>query len=327
MKSLYKIYHPEIFQGSLKDKNYFEGWYFKHVSSDAGNAFAIIAGISLSEDPHSFIQYIDGNTGKTSYFRYGTGDFTADRKVFEVQIGRSNFTRDAIVLDLENNELRITGEIRTVNVSPLPNKILNPGIMGWYSFVPTMECNHGVVSTGHSLEGRVSVNGQVSDYQDGKGYIEKDWGISFPESWMWLQCNNFGNDDVSVMISIAKIPWRGSFFLGFISFINIKGQTEVLATYNRAKIKKLSRLDSKRTEVIIRKDSLTLLAVITKEGAGTLKAPIKGLMSNVIKESLNSGVFFELKKGNTVLYSGNGVRAGYEETDTIFDLFRKGDVL
>jgi tocopherol cyclase len=321
MKSFYKIFHPEIFQGSLKNKNYFEGWYFKHVSSDTGNAFAVIAGISISEDPHSFVQYIDGNTGKTSYFRYKPGDFTANRKIFEVQLGSSIFTSEAIILDLENGELKINGEIRNINTSPLPKKILNPGIMGWYSFVPGMECNHGVVSTGHNLEGRVTVNGQVSDYQDGKGYIEKDWGVSFPESWIWLQCNNFGNDNVSVMISIAKIPWRGSYFMGFISFISIKGRTEILATYNRAKIIKLSRLDSKRTEVIIRKDSFTLLAVITKEGAGTLKAPLKGLMSSVIKESLNSGVFLELKKGNTVLYSGNGVRTAYEETDRIFNYF------
>jgi tocopherol cyclase len=321
VRSLYKIYHPEIFQGSLKDKTYFEGWYFKHVSADAGNAFAIIAGVSLSEDPHSFIQYIDGNTGKTSYYRYKLSDFIADRKKLEVRLGRSLFSRKAITLDLDNDELRITGEIRNINISPLPKKFLNPGIMGWYSFVPGMECNHGIVSTGHRIDGQVSVNSHVSGYDGGKGYIEKDWGISFPEAWIWLQCNNFKTDNVSVMISIAKIPWRRSFFIGFISFISINGRTEILATYNRAKVIKLSRLDSNKTEIIIKKDSLNLLVVITKQGAGTLKAPIKGLMSSVIKESLNSEVFLELKKGDKLIFSGTGVRTGYEETDRIFDYF------
>ena len=42
MKSLYRIYHPEVFQGALTDRNYFEGWYFKHVSADSGEAFAVI---------------------------------------------------------------------------------------------------------------------------------------------------------------------------------------------------------------------------------------------------------------------------------------------
>jgi hypothetical protein len=53
--SLYKIFHPEIFQGSLNGKNYFEGWYFKHVSENADDAFAVIPGISLSDDTHAFI--------------------------------------------------------------------------------------------------------------------------------------------------------------------------------------------------------------------------------------------------------------------------------
>lgn len=321
MKSLYKIYHPEIFQGSLKDKTYFEGWYFKHVSEDTANAFAIIAGISLSEDPHSFIQYIDGNSGKTSYFRYKLSDFIADRKKLEVQLGRSSFTEEAITLDLENEELRITGMINSTKISPLPAKFLNPGIMGWYSFVPGMECNHGVVSTGHRIDGQVSVNGQVSGYDGGKGYTEKDWGISFPEAWIWLQCNNFKTDNVSVMISIAKIPWRGSFFIGFISFISIDGRTEILATYNGAKVVKLNRLDSNNTRVIISKSPLTLSVVINKQGAGTLKAPVKGLMSSVIKESLNSEVFLELRNGDKIIFSGAGVRTGYEETDRIFDYF------
>ncbi len=107
MKSLYKIFHPEIFQGSLKNNNYFEGWYFKHVSADTGNAFAIIAGISLSDDSHSFIQYIDGNTGKTSYFRYSLSEFVLNRRKFEVRIGRSSFSEKAIRLDLSNDEFSI----------------------------------------------------------------------------------------------------------------------------------------------------------------------------------------------------------------------------
>jgi hypothetical protein len=80
MKSLFKIYHPEIFQGSLTGRNYFEGWYFKHVSADSGEAFAVIAGIALSDDSHSFIQFIEGNSGKTSYFRYELNDLVFSRR-------------------------------------------------------------------------------------------------------------------------------------------------------------------------------------------------------------------------------------------------------
>ena len=321
MKSLYKIYHPEIFQGSLADRNYFEGWYFKHVSADTGKAFAVIAGIALSDDSHSFIQFIDGNSGKTSYFRYELNDLVFSRRRFEINIGGSYFSVNSIKLNMKNNEDIVSGEIKYAGINKLPKSLLRPGIMGWYSYVPAMECNHGIVTTGHTIDGSISFNGESTDYTGGHGYIEKDWGISFPESWIWLQCNNFGQNDASLMISIAKIPWRGRWFIGLISFIRIDGKTKIFATYNGAKVTQLMRLDETKTEVLISKGSLTLAAKITKRGAGTLKAPVMGQMSSSIKESLNSEVAVELMEGSRLLFSGTGVRAGYEETDRIFKYF------
>lgn len=321
MRYFRRIYHPELFQGSLNKKNYFEGWYFKHVSKDNRDAFAVIPGISLSDDGHSFIQYIDGNSGRTTYFRYKTGDLKFSKKVFEIRIGRSYFSENEIILNLENNDHRIEGRIYYSNINHLPKSLLRPGIMGWYSFVPGMECNHGVVSTGHSLRGSIIFNGENTDYTGGKGYIEKDWGISFPENWIWLQCNSFGHDDASVMISVAKIPWRGSWFMGFISFLRINSKTQVFATYNRARIRSIRRIDDTRTEIIIIRGSYTLTATVTKRGSGTLKAPSMGLMNNVIKESLNSEVAIVLKSGDDIVFSGAGIRAGYEETEGIFSYF------
>jgi len=321
MKSLYKIYHPEVFQGSLSKKNYFEGWYFKHVDADGGKAFAVIPGVSLSDDPHSFIQFIDGNSGKTSYFRYNLNDFIFSRKKLEISSGRSFFSENEVRIDLENPDSRITGKMIYRGIKRIPRKILMPGIMGWYSFIPAMECNHGVVSTGHRIEGIITVNGQMSDFTGGRGYIEKDWGTSFPESWLWLQCNNFEREDISVMISVAKIPWMGSWFMGFISFITIAGKTNVFATYNGAKISRIRKIDETHTEVVISKGTLTLTTIIEKKGAGTLKAPVKGLMDSIIKESLNSEVMLELKDGNSALFTGKGIRAGYEETEKIFSYF------
>ena len=48
--------------------------------------------------------------------------------------------------------------------------------MGWYRFVPFMECFHGVVSLNHELEGDFLIENQVFSFDGGKGYIEKDWG-------------------------------------------------------------------------------------------------------------------------------------------------------
>jgi tocopherol cyclase len=75
-----RIYRPEIFQGNMKKKNYFEGWYFKHVSQDLKHVLSFIPGISLTEnDPHSFIQVINGITGKTEYISYPLDEFIWDK--------------------------------------------------------------------------------------------------------------------------------------------------------------------------------------------------------------------------------------------------------
>jgi hypothetical protein len=59
-----KIYNPEVFQVSLKTSNYFEGWYFKHVSDDLETIYSFIPGISLTDsNRHAFIQVINGITG------------------------------------------------------------------------------------------------------------------------------------------------------------------------------------------------------------------------------------------------------------------------
>jgi hypothetical protein len=321
INSLYKIFHPEIFQGTLKKKNYFEGWYFKHVSADGRDAFAVIPGISLSDDSHSFIQYIDGNSGKTSYFRYPKEDFIFSRRKFEIQVGESAFTENGVILNLKESGVTISGKIIYTHLTRLPKTIMMPGIMGWYSYVPTMECNHGMVSAGHELSGSVEVNGVITDLTGGNGYIEKDWGTSFPESWIWLQCNNFDERSASVMISIAKIPWRGSYFMGFVAFFAMNGKIEVLATWNGSAIGSLKRIDQNNTEIILRRGSLTMKALVTKKGSGTLKAPSLGMMENIIKESLNSEVFVEIRNEDKHIFEGHGIRAGYEETDKIFTYF------
>ena len=74
---MFNIYKPEVFQGNLKKKNYFEGWYYKHVSADLRHTFSFIPGISLTEgDSHVFIQVINGSTGYSTYIKYALDEFS-----------------------------------------------------------------------------------------------------------------------------------------------------------------------------------------------------------------------------------------------------------
>jgi tocopherol cyclase len=320
MRTLYKIFHPEIFQGSLKEKNYFEGWYFKHVSFRTEEALAVIPGISLSDDSHSFIQFVDNSEKISAYFRYDLYEFRFNKEKFVINIGDSEFSSAGIELNIKSNDLIIKGKLDYSDNILLPSSLLSPGIMGWYSYIPGMECNHGVVSLNHKLSGTLSVNAKEKVFTGGKGYIEKDWGISFPEAWLWLQCNNFGEKDTSIMISIAKIPWKRSFFIGFIAFIHRNGKTELFASYNGARISLLRDSGSTKREILLEKGSQLLFASVTKGASSVLKAPSKGLMVNSIKESIDSFVEIEYSDGRGTTYLDSGTRAGYEETEHIISM-------
>ncbi|MFW5768317.1 MAG: tocopherol cyclase family protein, partial [Bacteroidota bacterium] len=201
-----KAGNTTIFQGDHKESNYFEGWYFKMVTEDGSGIISVIPGISLSHDgkeQHAFIQIINGTTAQTSYHPYPIDEFSFSKKQFEIKIGNNYFSKDMIKLDIQDSNSTVSGKIEmSDNVAYTSDKMLNPGIMGWYRFVPFMECYHGVVSLTNSLKGKLIINNKEYDFTSGKGYIEKDWGSSMPSSWIWMQSNHFHEPDASFMLSI-----------------------------------------------------------------------------------------------------------------------------
>jgi tocopherol cyclase len=315
-----RLYNPEIFQGNLKLKNYFEGWYFKLVSQDLKEVWSFIPGVSITDhDPHSFIQAINGISGKSEYFRYPLSEFSWEKNHFYIKIGGSVFTENYIDLKIENENLRFSGHIDFTNNVKYPATLFSPGIMGWYSFVPLMECRHGIVSVNHNLKGSLTGYNCEMDFTGGKGYIEKDWGTSFPEAWLWIQCNNFNDHNTSFSFSVAKIPWRGKYFIGFIAFLYFDRKFHLFSTYNKSVITEINHTSNK-ISLTLKNHNFILKAVTTKKSFGDLRAPVSGDMSRRIKESIDSDITISLtdKKG-THIYSDEGKRAGLEVIEKIFE--------
>lgn len=315
-----QIYKPEVFQGNLNKKNYFEGWYFKNVSADLKSVYSFIPGVSLTEkEPHCFIQVINGITGQTVYLSYLLSKFTWKKKILNLKIGNSVFTERFIDIDIKNDEIRIKGHIEFINNVRYPSRLLSPGIMGWYSFIPFMECNHGIVSVNHDLKGTISADGEIVNFTGGKGYIEKDWGTSFPEAWIWIQANNFTDRNSSFSFSVAKIPWLGKFFIGFICFLYYKGKFHMFSTYNNSKITLITHTSELLELVLTNRDSILKVKAL-KSTFGTLMAPVSGNMSRRIKESIDSEVTVELyDKNNNLIYNDTSRRAGLEIIEKIFE--------
>ncbi|MCB9013319.1 MAG: hypothetical protein H6539_04695 [Bacteroidales bacterium] len=315
-----KLYKPEVFQGSLSKKNYFEGWYFKNVSADQKHVYSFIPGVSLTgKNPHSFIQVINGINGKTDYLSYPLSDFSWESDRLSVRVGDSVFTENSVELNIKDPGLKVKGKLSYSNLTKYPQTLFSPGIMGWYSFIPFMECKHGIVSANHIIQGSIEVSGESIDFNEGKGYIEKDWGSSFPEAWIWMQANSFNERSVSFNFSIAKIPWLGSFFIGFIGFIFFNKEFYIYSTYNNSKILEINHSDQSLSIVLENRKSV-LKVHADKSTFGELIAPVSGDMSRRIKESVDSDISVELfDEENNLIYSGFSKRAGLEIIEKIFD--------
>jgi tocopherol cyclase len=170
-----------------------------------------------------------------------------------------------------------------------------------------MECYHGVIVLDALAEGRV--NGRPRSA--GRFYLEKDWGSSFPKAWIWMQSNYFGGRPASLTCSVARVPFRGREFTGFIAGLLAGGVLFRFATYNGARLEQASA-SAGTAEVILRRADLSLRLRATRRAGAELASPVNGEMRGRIVESLRSEVDVRLTRAGRTLFEGIGTCAGLE---------------
>lgn len=289
-----RLHNPAWYHGHGKKPPFFEGWYYKLVSKDEKHRFAIIPGVFLHEDPsetHSFIQILNGTTGKTTYHRYQ--HFEAASDDFDVRIDRSHFQQDKISLNVQDEIAEITGELSFDNLTPWASTAFWIGYMGPYAWIPNLECNHGVLSFQHDIDGTLNVDGQEIDFSGGRGYMEKDWGKSFPDGYIWFQSNHFEQDNVSISASVATLPLFGRTTVGFNVGLWIDGEQWIWSTYNGSKIDRLEVTDSTVEWVLYNKHSEIKMSVDRAEG-GLLVGPERLAMQKHVDETMNASLTVEV---------------------------------
>jgi hypothetical protein len=304
--------HPDWYQGHNRKPPYFEGWYFKMIDPTTRHKLVVIPAIFKSSDPHAFIQVMDGSTSESWYHRYPIDQFWAASDRFSIRVGENTFTKDEINLNIDLPEQKIQGKLKFSGQVSWPVSVKSPGIMGWYAWVPTMECYHGVVSLDHVIEGSLTWDGRVVDFSGGRGYIEKDWGQSFPSAWIWMQSNHFEEAGTSLTASIAMIPWRRTRFRGFIVGLWHQRVLYRFATYTGAETLSL-KLDDKKIDWVMQGKTaggLHWLNIHAERGeAGILAGPSTVDMGKRVAESLTAVLSIKL----THVHSG-GERTVIEDT-------------
>lgn len=308
LKNIWRPWNFHYHRYLTRPKDCFEGWYFKLVDASGENPLAVIPGIFMGpSDRHAFIQVLDGSRGRSWYHRYDAVAFKPAKETFDIWVGDTRIHSQGICFDIRNDQQTLTGEINLGPWSPWPITTFSPGVMGPFSFLPFMECFHGILSMDHQVSGQIVMDGKMIDFDGGRGYMEKDWGRSFPEGYVWTQSNRFERPGVSVSASVAKIPFLGTAFRGFLVAILIDGTLHRFTTYNGGQIESLHLTDS-HLEIAVRNRSHRLEINARKTTGAMLMAPYEKQMLERVAETMTSTVevrFSELGSGELV-YEGTG---------------------
>jgi hypothetical protein len=324
MYALSKAWHPARYQDAGSHRGYFEGWYFKLVDAEGAHPTAIIPGVSVEPGGggrrHAFVQVMFGD-GRSHWFDLPWESFTSARDRFELTFGANRFTQREIVLDLADAGMSVRGTLALGAPAVWPVRLLSPGIMGPFRFVPFMECYHGVLSMGHSVDGMLEADGQRLIFAGGRGYTEKDWGRSFPSAWVWAQSNGFESPGVSLTASIARIPWIGSSFVGSIAGLMVGERLYRFATYTGAKLVSLAH-PSGGVDFVLQDRTHRLEVSASGALPGSLRSPVLGRMIGTVEESLCGTVRVRLteRASSAELFAGVGRNSGIELMDPTGDL-------
>ncbi len=310
----YKINHPEIFQGHLNKKNYYEGWYFKYISNDGSVSFACIPGISLNKhDPHAFIQIYLSIQGKleTYYIRYLVDAFSYHPKKMLISIGASTFSKEEIILDIQDESLTLQGHLMHQHLTPLKTTWISPNIMGPLAYLPMMETKHGIISMRHIVTGSLLHGKEAISFQNTIAYLEKDWGTSFPKKYTWLQSAHFKDKETAFFFSYASIPYLKFNFNGFICVLKVGNKQYRFATYNFSKVVSINHTTT-HVAVVLKKGAHRLEIRAETDAFVDLPAPKHGQMNQLIKEGLSGEVHLKLYRKKTLIYEDKGKHAGIE---------------
>jgi tocopherol cyclase len=283
-----------------RKKRFFEGWYFKHRYNDSNIAF--IPGVNIDKKglKYSFIQVITDHN--SYYITYDYKEFSISDDKSIIRIKDSIFSEKGLILNIVSSEIIIKGYLNYSDITPIKYDIMGP-----FSIFPFMECNHGIISLYHKVNGKLNINYKEFIINDGIGYIEKDWGTSFPKSYMWIQSNDFKEDKTSVIVSIADIPFLTSEFKGCIAVVYYKGKEYRLATYNGVKI-----LQYSESGLTIRRGKYMLEIEIEENYPQKLLAPNSGEMIRTIYENIACKAKFSFYKDKKQLFELESGRTSFE---------------
>ncbi len=289
-----------------KNKNYFEGWYFRFTNSEENKNYALIFAITKDvNNPHSFIQFYDGVKNEPYYFSYAIEDFRYDEDKDIVYIKDNYISKSKVFFS--NEEFSIT--CQSLNHEVLQKYKRHSSAMGYLQNAP-LECFQEVIFISAFVRVDIRILQEKQNFT-GKSYMEKTYGTNFPNKWVWIQ-SNYSEHRSSLSFSIGLIPVLFFKVKGFFLILHLQGVEYRFATYNNAKIN-IIKQSAKQHKIIVSRHNLRVEIIAKTQKPIKLIGPSKkGKMDLSVYESINAIASLKMYDDDEMIFEDRFTNVGLE---------------
>jgi len=288
---MFGINKPTTLRGNLERNKYFEGWFQKIYSKEYNASFVIIYGYATrnTEDRLGFIQIlIPKKAPKIIYFN--RNEISCDSEQHIVRMGENLLTTEIIQINTKD----LTIQLKLMN-NQVKRTFKNS--MGYSYFLPNLPCYHSVLNTGHQVTGEIQQKDIRYVLNNDRGYLEKNWGTSFPESYIWLHAVDPHDSKVSMLFSLAEIKWIGKKFIKHVGHFHYDNkQIDLRSLMNFVFSNPKSSKDKYEIRMISKTIQLDILIVFGDKVL--LKGPQEGVLSSDIIHYIDADIHIRLSENN-----------------------------
>ena len=254
----------------------FEGFYCK-VAKPNGKTFVVICGFARTkEKSYAFIQ-VGSHFSETKYFEYPIESLNINEAGFSFSIQQHQISMEGISIIEEDCEINLTFE----NFNAWERTRLRPSIMGILTYVPFVECKHDIVAPHFNASGIVKIEQQTMRFNSDAGYIDRNWGKSFPKRYCWGHLSGFSNDSISIQFAKGSPKWLFLKIPVHIGFLYLNGEITTFKSWRGAQIRIRNTDDFM---VYLKNSKYEIQLLFERDKKLQLKAPDEGNIQDEIME-------------------------------------------
>lgn len=278
---------PSGLRGTVNRHNFFEGWFQKVYSIEHRASVVIIYGYATKNPPErfGFIQILVPGEYPISYY-FPKEEVTMDPTNHIVRMGKNLLSIKELLISTELIQINLKMSV-TYPIRGLKNS------MGYSYYLPNLPCYHAVLNPAHFVSGTIQINGRSTVLTNERGYLEKNWGISFPQDYLWLHALDPTDSGVSVLFSHASIEWMGKSFDKHLGHIRFRGTEIDLRELRHVDIRCVKKSPSEYRISLISK-TITLVIEVESVRQVVFKGPNSGKLSRDILHHADSNIFITL---------------------------------